>query len=385
MQLISKRAGRVAAVCGLLVLMTGAQEALAYPQFQLSTINGRCNLCHVSPAGGGLINAYGRDEAEGTISKEPGNSRFLHGLWQTPDWLVLGGDLRGATVVKRSEGQTQALAFPMQADLYARAVVGSVSINAVVGMSGAARGTQRTLLERIASREHYVMWQPEETGYYARAGRFFAPFGLRVADHTAYVRRHMGQHTFEETYNLSAGRIEDDWEAHATAFASPSLLGLGPLGKAVGVPAVGGALYYERRIRDETAAYGMQSKVAVADESTQYWLGGVGKLWLEDHMLLILSELDVGVQTFAFDADPRMQVTAHVGLTYFLKQGWLLGTTLEHHDPDVFLAGTARDSLNVTVQYFFRSHWELMLLGKVDVQGLDSAAPMTMLMLHYYL
>jgi hypothetical protein len=75
----------------------------------------------------------------------------------------------------------------------------------------------------------------------------------------------------------------------------------------------------------------------------------------------------------------------HLGITRVLRQGWYLGAAVERYQPDVALAGTARDSLKLSLQYFFRSHWELMLLGKLASQGLDTPDPMALLMLHYYL
>ena len=49
------------------------------------------------------------------------------------------------------------------------------------------------------------MWQPEALGPYVRMGRFFAPYGLRFAEHVLYVRRDLGFDQLRETYNLSAG------------------------------------------------------------------------------------------------------------------------------------------------------------------------------------
>ena len=45
-----------------LLLLFVAGSAHAYPQFQLSTGAQRCNECHFAPAGGGLLNAYGRED-----------------------------------------------------------------------------------------------------------------------------------------------------------------------------------------------------------------------------------------------------------------------------------------------------------------------------------
>lgn len=390
MQLIDSRHGRtrrrrwtrwgLAAFAGALLLAgIGVEPASAYPQFQFSTYNTRCDLCHYSPSGGGLINGFGRDESADTISSMGGDGGFLHGLWQPPEWLQLGVDLRGAALAKSNSEVPQYLLFPMQGDLYTRLAVGSISVNATVGLRGAARAPRASALDRIISREHYIMWQKSEM--YVRAGRFMVPYGLRLQDHSAYIRRYLGQHTLEETYNLSAGKVGNAWEVHVTGFMPAPFNGVGP-------KAMGGAMYYERRIREDTGAFGMQTRVAVGEDDAKYWLGGVGKLWFEDKKTLILSQLDLGLQTFAADnVDPRMQLSAHVSATYFWRQGWMLGTALERYDADLLLKGTGRDSVNLTVQYFPRAHIELMLLGKLEFQGEDYASPkpMGLLMLHYYL
>lgn len=384
------------AIAGLCVWGLALEPAHAYPQFQLATGNARCNQCHYAPAGGGLINGYGRDEAEGSLSQTAGSAGFAHGLFELPDWIALGGDLRVAGVVKGSGTHPQFFAFPMQVDVYSRFEFGSFSVNTILGMRGSAREGGAPLIQRFLTREHTIMWQPDETGWYARAGRFFAPYGLRLQDHTSYVRRYLGQHTLEETYNLSVGNIQDEWEVHATAFVPPSSLKI-PffLGGDVGTPSKGVAVYYERRGRDDTLAYGGQTRVELGDENRKYWVGGVGKLWLESAKLLLMSELDIGVQTFSLEngsggrdghADPRFLLAFHLGATYYLKQGILLGAAIERYDPHVALSGSARDSVNVSAQWLFRSHWELVALGKVDFQqDFGSASPLGMLMLHYYL
>src|SRR5436305_12696505 len=107
------------AVAGWLLLLGG--RAFAYPQFQFSSGTTRCSQCHFSPAGGGLITPWGRDESRDAISLGGGGA-FLHGAWSPPPWLALGADLRLAAT-RTTDGGTespQSAVFPMQADIYAR-------------------------------------------------------------------------------------------------------------------------------------------------------------------------------------------------------------------------------------------------------------------------
>ncbi len=117
------------------VVVAGAGSAAAYPQFQLATGVDRCAACHFSPAGGGLINDYGRDEAGATISRG-GDGRFLHGAWTPPRWLQLGLDLRGATAIKYRDRDRELLAFPMQTEVYVRAGGERISFTMAAGLRG---------------------------------------------------------------------------------------------------------------------------------------------------------------------------------------------------------------------------------------------------------
>ncbi len=371
-----------------------AGSAAAYPQFQFSTYNAQCNVCHYAPAGGGLINGFGRDESGDTISSFGGDGSPLYGLAELPDWFAFGLDLRGATVLKKNADERQLLYFPMQADLYTRFSYSDFSLNLTAGMRGTARSTGNdvSFADRVVSREHFLMWQQGEI--YARGGRFHAPYGLRLQDHTAYLRRYLGQHTLEETYNLSGGFVNDEWEFHATLFAPAPLVSIGAFTEddsefaPVGDESFGGALYYERRNEDQDGSYGVQTKVSANGDTAKFWLGGVYKYWLEEPGLLFLSQLDLGLQTFSStDADARMQLQVYLGANYILSTGWMLGLALERYDEDVLLSESGRDGASLSVQYFPMAHIELMLVGKMEFQGEDYAEPdpLALFMLHYYL
>jgi hypothetical protein len=379
-----------------IVHLAGANSAAAYPQFQFSTYAARCNLCHFSPSGGGLINGFGRGEAGETISRG-GNGEFLHGLWTPPDFLALGLDLRGAGVFKDNATEPQLLGFPMQAELYGRVAFAGVSANVILGMRGAARdippgaGEERSPLDRLASREHYLMY---ETGYwYVRAGRYHAPYGIYTQDHSEYIRRYLGRHTLEETYNLSGGYVADEYEWHATVFGPAPVFVLSGneyLENApVGGERVGGTFYYENRNDGQNGSFGAQARADITDGLSRYWVGGLYKRFYEQQKLMLLSQLDVGVGMLdsSIDADPQVLLSAHLGLSYLLTQGVMVNAIVERYDPDVLLSSRARDAASLTVQYFPYAHFELHLIGRMEFQGQDYAAPAPsgLLMLHYYL
>ncbi len=375
----------VAVAAAALVLLLDSATASAYPQFQFSTENARCDLCHFSPAGGGLIKQYGRDAAGEEISMA-GNGDFLHGAWQPPDFLSLGIDYRGAAIIKDDELKgSRSAVFPMQFDLYTRAkITDRISFNMIAGFRGQARTTDNdSVIKRLVSREHFVMWKPRsKRKHYVRVGRFFAPYGLRLPDHTSYVRRFLGFHSLEETYNISYGSVKTKREYHITAFApTPDFLGSGT--KAYGL-----AGYYEKRIRDDTAAWGAQYKASFSKDDAVYMVGGVGKLWLEKAKVLLLGELNLGMQTFDIDgADARPQLAGYMGATYFPMKGIMVGTALERYVSDLNINGTERDSVNVTLQVFPYAHFELVLMGKFEFQGSEFGDPakLGMFQLHYYL
>lgn len=371
---------RVRATLALAVVAIAAAAggAAAYPRFQLSTGAATCSECHLAPGGGGLLTDYGRMEAGDTVSRG-GDGALLHGLWSPPSWLTVGGDLRGATLVKQQDGERELLAFPMQADLHARAGGAGFSFTLIAGLRGGARDPRPPLVERLTSREHYLMY--ERSTWYVRAGRFFPVVGLRSPDHTAYVRRYLGHGLLEEPYGVAGGIVRGDWEAHLHAFVPRPVpfLGAGPLAKGV-------AASYERRVLGLTAAVGGSVRYARSDDEARTTAGVIGKRWFERAGLLLLGELDLQRQTFDGGAPARWQLASYLGATQTVTRGVLVGFGLHRWQPDLGLR-TARDAVELDVQYFPRAHVELHLLNRAAAVGNDLDAPawFSMLQLHYYL
>lgn len=380
MQLMLRRIGTAAALVVGLVVAHGAAEA--YPQFQLSTANSRCNLCHISPTGGGLLNDYGRSESGDTISQFGGDGSFLYGVYEEPTWLKLGVDLRGAALARQQTDDPEYYAFPMQGDTYVYLKGGPFSLYVNAGPRAQVRKPRASVLDRFGSREHYLMWRPKTTGWYARAGRFLTPMGLRSQDHTTYTRRYLGLYTFEETYNLSVGTVGDESELHITAFAPipADLQGSGP-------EAYGGVVYWEKRLLEDKAVVGAQARGAFAEVDRRYLVGGIGKYFFEGAKMMAMGELDFQLQQFDAVGDARPQLAAHLELDYWPITGLMLGAYVDRFDQDMSVENLARDAAALTINWFPLAHWEVMFLGKLEAQGNEYGDPnsIAMLQLHYYL
>ncbi len=380
------------AVCAALVLaatmLLGAARAEAYPQWQFSTDNSHCNQCHYAPAGGGLINNFGRDAAGEDLSTFGGNGAFLHGAVPLPSWLALGGDLRGAFAdedVQDPNGPTYAF-FPMQADLYARVAFGhGFSASAIGGLRGQIRDGNDLVPDQnyqpidgsqFISREHYVMWQPASHGYYVRAGRFFAPFGLRFAEHFMYTRRDLGFNTLQETYNLSGGWIEDKSELHVTAFMRDYLLHVGSNENGV-------AAYYERELRD-IAALAAQAKFGVGPDAKRVIVGGVGKVYAERIKTLFFTEADL-VRIMPDATESRWQFVGVGGFSVLPYRGVLATVMAERFQEDLVVRQAEWTAATGLLSFFPYAHCEAQIMVRADVPGGGVAAKTFFAQLHYYL
>ncbi|HEX3758541.1 MAG TPA: hypothetical protein VHW23_07525, partial [Kofleriaceae bacterium] len=152
-------------VFALALVAAASRGAAAYPQYQLSR-DQTCTGCHLSPAGGGLLteNGYSVAESQAQLSD---SSAFMYGLFKLPGWLALGGDLRSATGFIRTPDNQFAF-IPMQGDVYVHAMFKGFTVHVTVGARPAqwvtGNGTPG-VIDRFWSREHYVMWQPEENAH----------------------------------------------------------------------------------------------------------------------------------------------------------------------------------------------------------------------------
>ncbi|HVV84951.1 MAG TPA: hypothetical protein VHE35_17930 [Kofleriaceae bacterium] len=368
----------IAGAVAVAVVVAGPGRAEAYPEFQFSTGATRCSECHLSPVGGGLLTDYGREEAGDTIAGA-GDGAFLHGLVTPPSWLSVGGDLRLATFAREGRG-TEAALFPMQAEVSVDVHARGLSVAGTFGVLDAIRDAQ-PLGERLGSREHYVMYQPASEAWYVRAGRFFPAFGLRLLDHTAYVRRYTGLHTLEESYGLGAGTHGTRWELHA------SLLTPIEVAPVVGRHGWGYAVEYERLMGSGDASWSVSSKGQHDDDGNEAWLGLAWKQWLGGPRVLLSAEVDGGPRTLdsGMSTTAVLRLAGYAAVSYRPGSRWGAGVAAQLFDPDVRVNGQTSSALDATFSLFPRAHWELAALLRGELADLDHATGTGLLQLHYFL
>ncbi|MEP7050419.1 MAG: hypothetical protein ABJB12_08710 [Pseudomonadota bacterium] len=125
-------------------------------------------------------------------------SGFLWGLVNTPDWLLLGGSYRQLAIYKL-QPKGKFTTFPMMADVYGQVSVGHFRVEGSLGVvrvgvgSPYARSAQVTGNQgdqwNLLSRTHWLGYDLADGQVTLRAGHMNLPFGVRIPEHTMWVRQ----------------------------------------------------------------------------------------------------------------------------------------------------------------------------------------------------
>jgi|SRR5664280_485334 len=194
---VSRHVSRIIFTFALLFVVAWARPALAYPWMIRHDYTG-CVTCHADPSGGGLLTAYGRGQSDillrshykgGTPEEPAKSSGYLWGLATPPDWLLLGGSFRGLEMYLKPDGQKATTSRPviMQADLRGQIQLGGFRANASFGYVSSS-ASAASVTGNLVSREHWLGYAFDDDAILIRAGRMNLPFGLRMIEHTMFVR-----------------------------------------------------------------------------------------------------------------------------------------------------------------------------------------------------
>jgi hypothetical protein len=369
---------RTVLLVGALLVVAGG-HAFAYPQFQLSK-DQTCASCHISPAGGGLLDENGLTVSE-TMSQFGTNPNFFYGKVKTPGWLELGGDFRGAWGYLQTP-QKYLAGFPMQADVYASAVYQAYRLYVELGYAPSTYEGGVAQFNPPWSREHWAQWQSDpgtNEGLFVRVGRFMPVFGIRFAEHPAYTRRYGGTPLYGETYGVAVEYIKPKYEGHLTAFIKD------PLRDTV-EHYNGAAGYGEYRLNPRTAIGG-EGMVQVGDFDKKFRIGVVGKIYIPKPDVLVQGELQFVNQRVDGGGAPN-QIVGYVMGSWFPHDAWMVDLALGHFDSNIRIQDLDRDAIDVNVHYFVISHFEAVLNSRVEFIGQGNGGPTgayVLLMGHYRL
>jgi hypothetical protein len=191
-----------------------SSSAEAYP-WMIRHAYTDCVTCHTDPSGSGLLTDYGREQGDLLLrtrySREDAEvadktAGFLWGLVDPPTWLRVGGEGRTLNYWYKPAGYpTQSSFVLMQADLQAEVRFGGFRANGSLGFTTTSGGPA-AVSNSLVSREHWVGYGWGNDAFLLRAGRINLPFGIRMIEHTFFVR--------------AATRTDlNDTQQHGVAFA----------------------------------------------------------------------------------------------------------------------------------------------------------------------
>lgn len=178
---------------GVFIFLAGGSTAWAFPDTIRHGYT-NCTACHVSPAGGGLLNGYGRSLSRELLSTwgaaEEGEP--LHGLARIPESVMenffVGGDARSIALQSKTNAGESNEKFLMQAQL--RLGVGYGAFKFLLA-AGKIENPRQSEAVRWVAPEYYALVSPKEE-IHARVGRFEPIYGLRMPDHNLWVRSELG-------------------------------------------------------------------------------------------------------------------------------------------------------------------------------------------------
>ena len=165
----------------ILILGLNLSSSFALPRFAVAN-GASCIACHVNPTGSGMRNSHGNDVV---ALEELPLERWLNKGDENWDGYItenmqIGGDLRLQGIqYNDSENIRKTAFFPMQADLYTNL---KLNKNAVIFTKIGVKGGGTIGMEYWA----LISNLPREA--WLRVGRTLPNYGLRVDDHTSFIR-----------------------------------------------------------------------------------------------------------------------------------------------------------------------------------------------------
>lgn len=186
------------------VLAHSPEQASAEPYLAVSK-GMLCSACHSQPAGGGMRNAYGNVFAQSELAASRLGSAE-DSLWTGTigKWLAVGGNLRGGYEYIDIPDQDEVSEFDVtRGTLYIEAQVIPNRLSVYIDQQFAPDASQ--------NREAYVKLRNADGRWHLLAGQFYLPYGLRLQDDSAFVRRATGINFTNPDRGVQLGYEHQQW------------------------------------------------------------------------------------------------------------------------------------------------------------------------------
>jgi len=337
-----------------------------------------CSTCHVSPSGGGILTPYGRALSAERLStwSRPGEEQPLEGLvTKTPDWLLVGGDVRYAqTYVETSQARSGRW-IRMQTDLAAAIVLPHVTIVGAGGPHGESTDPHKDA--KMSWREYYAKVDVLDS-LSVRGGRFYPRYGLNIPEHVSNIRSGLG---FDEGQENENGEVT--WSSESDEVAVTRLFGI-PTGEIDGAREKGWTLNWSHYLLNHHRL-GVSLLQAEVNGEKRTAAGLNGVFTLSDKWFL-MSEVDRQTRR------PKGDVGTHDELYVFNRLGFepIHGVVpflvSEVTEQNIRTSRTRSDLWGFGTQWYPRPHFDFEAQVAASLFHADyTFAASGYLIAHYYL
>jgi len=322
-------------------LPVGPSEARAEPRFAVRE-GLHCGVCHVNQTGGGMRTPYGATFAQTDLPSIRAKGVYMP---DTGSYIRLGANLRlGHRSVLETHTRLGDDEFDQAASNSFEISEGNLYVQVEPIPGKLAIYLDETVSpEGASSREAFLMVYNLPLGFYAKAGRFMLPYGLRIKDDRAFIRQQMGFTYADQDLGLEIGLSKHPLQV-SVAFTNGSGGGFDPnifkrITGSVGLAGPwirgGGSFSYNDTSTDEFRF--------------RTWTAG-GHVGLRLGRLLLMGEFDWlhGVT----DAEGYDQYAIYAGADFEPFKGMYLRFRWEGFDPLLSLEENERDRFLFGVSWF---------------------------------
>jgi hypothetical protein len=329
----------------------------------------QCTACHVSPTGGGILNAYGRELAAELLStwSYDNESQFTHskvGADLAEKGILVGGDVRALQYRYKDPNGLTGQFFLMHADIQGAYETKTFTAVASVGEVKDPISNLNKIDFNATMYYGYLKFT-DEVG--VRGGRFDPAFGINNPDHTIVTRNMLGSpilqfDTFEATYLTEHWTIISDFARTVQNTEVP----------------------FQESVWTANVSYGFLNRMRVG---ASYWQGS-GDV-LNRHMygvnaILGFTDRFYNLTEIDFKSESKKDgAYGYTQLAYEVFKGIIPYLQYQHQQVDL----SAQDSLSkfygLGLHLFPRPHFEISAEWDHVIQATQNADS-SWLMLHYY-